>query len=86
MQGMQGILKGVRDIAAAGAAAAGNALEVDPDPDKILLAYVAHGTAPLWVDPRLGTDCHHCKERFKKGHQHYCRLCGEFLVGYDFYC
>ena len=73
---MQGIFKNVREnIAAAGAAASG-ASEIDPDPDKILLAYVAHGTAPLWVDPRLETECHHCRDKFKKGHQHYCRLCG----------
>eukprot|EP01083_Nonionella_stella_P107538 311539_1 len=49
----------------------------DPDPDRVLMNYVK--SPPLWVDSKLYNECHHCDSRFRKGHQHYCRLCGHMF-------
>ncbi|SPR00929.1 FYVE-type domain-containing protein [Plasmodiophora brassicae] len=45
-------------------------------PQKLILGWMGHLVAPVWVDKKAYNACYHCNVKFSYSHQHHCRLCG----------
>ncbi len=51
----------------------------DYDPQKEIFYWSSSFSIPNWANEKAYRQCFHCKDLFKSGKQHNCRLCGELF-------